>query len=265
MHIAIDDTYGPSVHGNSQYVTGQRRTQVALLFDDKEVDHIREEVRGCLTLIHEYTEERPDEFHFVDIYNRKGLWGRAREGLNLRLFEAFAEIYSSYRWPVMIQTVDTRTMSDLKGLNRVFVFDGLSPDDFSHVALCLLCLRIRIRFKGSQEPLTLLLDEGIKKAGQPFGNQLFGNWPSPFVGRFASSMSEELLQIADFLAFCVNRNTHLALKNSRTEVDLWFLQLVANMRINSPDLKPFVAPPDFSANELDEFHRLNRALKGIED
>jgi hypothetical protein len=48
-------------------------------------------------------------------------------------------------------------------------------------------------------------------------------------------------------------------------VDLWFLQLVANMRINSTDLSPFIATPNFSENELDEFHRLNRALRGIED
>jgi hypothetical protein len=263
MHIAIDDTYGP-LHGTSRYVTGKRRTQVGVLFHDSEVDHIREQVRGCLNLIHEYTDERPDEFHFVDIYNRNGLWGRAREGLNLGLFEAFAEIYNSHRWPVMIQTVDKRTVRDLKGLNGVLVFEGLSPNDFSHIALCLLCLRIRMRFKGSDEPLTLLLDEGIKKAGQPFGNQLFKNWPSPFVGRFASSKSDELLQLADFLAFCINRNTHLALKHSRTELDLWFLQLVAKMRINSTDLSPFIATPNFSANELDEFHRLNRALRGIE-
>jgi hypothetical protein len=73
----------------------------------------------------------------------------------------------------MIQTVDKRTVRDLKGLNRVLVFEGLSPKDFSHIALCLLCRRIRMRFKGSDEPLTLLLDEGIKKAGQPFGDQLF--------------------------------------------------------------------------------------------
>ena len=181
MHIAIDDTYGPLTHGSSRYVTGKRRTQVGVLFEDNEVDNIRQQVRGCLTLIHESTGERPDEFHFVDIYNRKGLWGRARE--DLQVFEAFAHIYSQYRWPVMIQTVDKRTVRDLKGLNKKFVFEGLSPNDFSHIALCLLCLRIRLRFKGTNEPLTLLLDEGLKKAGQSFGDQLFKNWSSVFVGR----------------------------------------------------------------------------------
>lgn len=265
MHIAIDDTYGPLKHGTSRYVTGNRRTQVGVLFKDGEVDYIREQVRDCLNLIHEYTGERPDEFHFVDIYNRKGLWKRTAEGLNLKLFEAFADIYSSHRWPVMIQTVDKRTKKDLKGLDGALPLVGLSDNEFSHIALFLLCLKIRIRFKGSNEPLTLLLDEGIKRAGQPFGEQLFRNWPSAFVGRFVSSKSEELLQIADFLAFCINRNTHLALKGQRTELDGWFLQLFASMQINSAELSPFIARPDFSANELDEFHRIDRALRSIED
>lgn len=265
MHIAIDDTYGPPKHGTSRYVTGKRRTQVGVLFEDSEVDHIREEVRGLLSLIHESTGERPDEFHFAEIYNRRGLWGRTKEGLNLQLFEAFADIYRSYRWPVMIQTVDKRTVSDLKGFDRTLAFEGLSPNDFSQLALYLLCLKIRIRFKGTNEPLTLLLDEGLKKAGQRFGDQLFRKWPSAFAGRFASSKSEELLQVADFLAFCINRNTHIALKGQRTELDRWFLQLVASMGINSADISPFIAKPDFSVDELDQFHRVDRALKRIED
>ncbi|MCC8953133.1 DUF3800 domain-containing protein [Bradyrhizobium sp. Pear77] len=265
MHIAIDDTYGPLNHGTSRYITGKRRTQVGVLFDDSEVEHIRGQVNDCLAYIRERTGEWPDEFHFVDIYNRKGVWERTEQGLNLRLFEAFAAIYSSYRWPVMIQTVDERTVSDLKGLDTALVLEGLDPKDYSQIALSLLCLRIRIRFKGTNEPLTLLLDEGLKKAGKPFGDQLFRNWPSAFVGRFASSKSEGLLQIADFLAFCINRNTHLALKAQRTELDHWFLQLVSDMRIDSPDLSPFLAKPNFSTADLDEFHRRDRTLKGIED
>jgi hypothetical protein len=78
LHIAIDDTYGPLTHGSSRYVTSKRRTQVGVLFEDNEVDHIRAQVRECLDFIHESTLERLDEFHFVDIYNRKGLWKFAK-------------------------------------------------------------------------------------------------------------------------------------------------------------------------------------------
>ena len=265
MHISIDDTYGPQGHGRSRYVTGERRTHVGVVFDDDKVDYIREQIAGCLTFILENTGEKPEEFHFVDIYNRNGVWGRMSTDFNLRVFEFFAHIYETHRWPVLIQTVDKRTFKDLKGLDRKLRFDGLNPSDPSDLALSLLCLQIRIRFKSSNEPLTILLDEGRKKAGQPFGDELFRGWPAPFVGRFASSKAESLLQIADFLAFCVNRNTHIALKNPRKDVDIWFLQLFDSMKINSSDLSPFIAKSDFTAIEFDEFHRLNRALRGIQD
>jgi hypothetical protein len=139
-------------------------------------------------------------------------------------------------------------------------FDGLNPSDPSDVALSLLCLQIRIRFKSSNEPLTILLDEGRKKAGQRFGDELFRGWPTPFVGRFASSKAETLLQIADFLAFCINRSTHLALKEKRTELDQWFMELVAGMRISSNNVVPLLMNSDFTVEQFDEFHRLHRQL-----
>lgn len=265
MHIAIDDTYGPQSHGLSRYVTGHRRTQVGVVFGDSEVSHIREQISECLSVLLETTGKKPEEFHFVDIYNRNGVWGRIAEGLNLRLFEFFAHIYETHRWPVLVQTVDKRTFKDLKGFDKNLKFDGLNPSDPSDVALSLLCLKIRIRFKSLNEPLTLLLDEGRKKAGQRFGDELFGGWPAPFVGRFASSKDEGLLQIADFLAFCINRSTHLALKEKRTKIDLWLMELVAGMRINCNDIVPLMMNSDFTVEQFDEFHRLHRQFNRIPD
>ena len=265
LHISIDDTYGPQGHGRSRYVTGERRTHVGVVFDDDKVDYIREQIAGCLTFILENTGEKPEEFHFVDIYNRNGVWGRMSTDFNLRVFEFFAHIYETHRWPVLIQTVDKRTFKDLKGLDRKLRFDGLNPSDPSDLALSLLCLQIRIRFKSSNEPLTILLDEGRKKAGQPFGDELFRGWPAPFVGRFASSKAESLLQIADFLAFCINRSTHLALKEKRTDLDKWFMAMVAGMRINSNNIVPLVMNSDFTVEQFDEFHRLHRQFNRISD
>lgn len=57
--------------------------------------------------------QAPKEFHFVDIYNGFGNWKPFKEDKrNLRLIEAFGNIYSSYRWPVMVQTIDDRTLRD---------------------------------------------------------------------------------------------------------------------------------------------------------
>ncbi len=265
MHIAIDDTYGPQGHGRSRYVTGKRRTQVGVVFDDTKVSYIRQQINECLSAILDITGEQPKEFHFVDIYNRNGVWGRMTAGSNLAVFECFAHIYKLHRWPVLIQTVDDRTFRDLKGFNKKLTFDALNPNDPSDVALSLLCIKIRTQFKSLNQPLTVLLDEGRKKAGQRFGDELFRGWPAPFVGQYASSKTEGLLQIADFLAFCINRSTHLSLKEKRTELDLWFMQLVADMQIKSNDIVPLFMNSDFTVEQFDEFHRLHRQMNRISD
>jgi hypothetical protein len=265
LHVAIDDTYGPHGADTSQYVTSKRRTQVGVVFKDADVDDIRRQMRDCLDGLSSIIGEGIREFHFVEIYNRKGAWALAPEGLNLKLFEFFAEIYQSYRWRVIVQTVEKRTLRDLKGLDRNLVFDGLDPTNLSDVALSLLCLKIRFRFKATNEPLTILVDEGRKKAGVAFGGELFRDWPTNFKGEYASSKTESLLQIADFFAFCVNRNTYLATKGARTDVDQWFLRLVAEMRIESDEITPAYMRSDFSTLQLDEFHRRDRMLKRIKD
>jgi Protein of unknown function (DUF3800) len=258
LHVAIDETYGPRGYGRSRYVTGERRTQVGVVFDDDKVEYIREQIIECLSALREFSGGKHKEFHFVDIYNRNGIWGCVPTGINLRIFEFFAHIYESYRWPVLIQTVDKRTFRDMDGLNKKMSFDGLDPCDPSDVALSLLCLKIRMRFRSSNEPLTLILDEGRRKVGQPFGDELFRGWPASFVGRFASSEQEGLLQIADFVAFCINRSTHLSLKEKRTDLDLWFMELVGQMRLNCDDIVPLLVTADFTVEQFDEFHRLHR-------
>jgi hypothetical protein len=209
--------------------------------------------------------KKPKEFHFVDIYNRNGVWGQMGSDMNLRIFAFFAHIYETYRWPVLVQTVDKRTFKDLKGLDKKLIFDGLKPTDPSDVALSLLCIQIRVRFKALNEPLTLLVDEGRKRAGQRFGDEMFRGWPKPFTGLYVSSSEEPLIQIADFMAFCVNRTTYLMLKEKRTEIDLWFLDLVGHMKINSNHLVPMTLNRDFTTDGFDEFHRLHRQHSGLPD
>lgn len=242
-----------------------RRTQVGVAFEDADVDDIRRQIRGCLSELSTVFEEEVREFHFVEIYNRKGAWARSTEDLNLKIFEFFAKIYQSYRWPVVVQTVDKRTRRDLKGLDKKLNFEGLDPTSDSDLALSLLCLRIRSRFKTANEPLTVLIDEGRRRAGTHFGSEFFCDWPRGANGSYASSQAEPLLQIADFFAFCINRNTHLALKGTRSEVDRWFMSLVADMRLNSDEISPALMTSNFSVQQFDKFHRLDRELKGIED
>jgi hypothetical protein len=264
MHIVIDDTYGPESQTQSKYVSGERRTHVAVLFKDKNVQNLREEIRGCLEEIRKLISNPISEFHFVDIYNRKQPWDRLPEGRNLKIIEFFAFIYSRYRWPVIIQTIDSRTLLD-HGIEKIVgKIEGLDLSNSSDLSLLWLLFKIKIRYKQSPFPIHMILDEGRKKPGAQFGSMIFHNWPQTFEGTYASSADEPLLQLADFIAYCINRSTHLSMKAKRTEVDNWFLNLVGRMRINSNELVSATMPIDSSVENFDNFHKADRKKKGLE-
>jgi hypothetical protein len=263
MHIAIDDTYGPTGPTKSKYVTGARRTHVAVMFEDNEVGEVRQQLRSCLDYIGELLPQAPKEFHFVDIYNGYGDWKPFKEdGRNLRLIEAFGNIYASYRWPVEVQTIDDRTFRDRGIQGFKGVLDGLDLSDRQDLSLLLLCLRIRMRLTDVAAPLTVIVDEGKKKGNTSFGIFLFRD-RKQYRGWYAASSQEPLLQIADLLAFCINRMTHLSLKDTRTDTDLEFMGLVNDMQIRSADLSQIVVPRDFTVEEIDRFHEMYRSQSGM--
>jgi hypothetical protein len=264
MHIAIDDTYGPEAQTGSRYVSGRRRTHVATVFRDCEVSHIREQIKQCLDHIVETTGVRAAEFHFVDLYNRKPPWAGLPEGMNLEIFEFFASIYSAYRWPVMVQTIDDRTFVDHGMPPMAGTVGGFDLSDRSDQSLLLLLCRIKWKYKSPPTDLTLLVDEGRRRPGAPLADALFRGWPASYRGLYASSLAEPLLQIADFLAFCINRSTHLQMKTRRTSIDTWFLKLIERMDILSDDLNRVSLPSDFSVADIDAMHLIDRRTKNLE-
>lgn len=263
MHVAIDDTYGPEDAQPSKYVTGARRTYVAVEFPDKQVEEVRASLRACLGDLPHLLGIAPAEFHFVDIYNRKGAWKNAPEGQNLTIFEFFASIYRRYRWRVHIQTVDNRTLAD-HDVKFAGLVDGIELSERDGQALFFLLVKVKKSTPPHPEGLVMRIDAGRSKPGKPFANTLFRDWGELYDGQFAASDTEPLIQIADFLAFSINRSTHLQIKRRRTPTDLWFLDLVGSMDIKCDDLMRVRASPDFSVKDMDDLHSRDREKKGLE-
>jgi hypothetical protein len=264
MKIAIDDTYGPTDQTTSRYVTGARRTHVAVLFDDSQVEEIRNELRNCL----EYVNSEgisASEFHFTDIYNRRGDWKKSKDGFNLGIIEAFASIYRTYRWPVLIQTIDDRTFKD-HGVSyegqKVGDFDLSKREDLG--LLFLLVTHVKSALPPAPEKTHLIIDEGHRKAGTDFDKRVFGDAADHLEGKYEASHNEPLLQIADFLAFTINRNTYLATKQERTPLDNWFMELIGGMQINSSQITSEVLSKPLTIEDFDESHAKDRRLKGLE-
>jgi len=243
-------------------VTAKRRSHVAVLFPNDDALRMRVALEELLDEVATYLGEKPREFHFADIYNKRGVWAKLEGPQNLGLFELFAELYGTHRWPVLIQTVDDYTVSDHPEIVALPQVDGLDPGDRQDLSLLFLALQIKVKFREVKPKLTLIVDEGIRPAGESFGTAFFRDWPY-YEGYFASSAEEGLLQIADFVAFVINRSTHIALKEKRTDTDLWLLDLVYRMNIDSDQLTRSTMRSDFSVGDFDEFMRQIRKKKGL--
>ncbi|WP_164897634.1 hypothetical protein, partial [Mesorhizobium sp. M6A.T.Cr.TU.017.01.1.1] len=140
--------------------------------------------------------------------------------------------------------------------------DLRKPSDLS---LFFLCIKLKHRYIAAGEPLRLFLDQGRRAPGVAFGNLLFKNWPATYSGVYESSSVEPLLQVADFLAFCINRLTHLGMKGTRTQTDMWFIETLMAMNIISEDLSLAALPSNFTVSEFDKVHKADRKRKGLED
>jgi hypothetical protein len=67
--------------------------------------------------------------------------------------------------------------------------------------------------------------------------------------------------VADFLAFSINRSTHLATKS--TIIDIEFLDLIGNMQIQSNDIARVATTVGSIRQDLDQYHYEDRIAKGL--
>jgi hypothetical protein len=172
MYIAIDDTYGPEVDTGSEFVTGRRRTYVAVIFRDAFVQLYRDQIVECIDEIKQAFGLDLKEFHFVDIYNRKSPLDKLPAQGNLGVFKAFAEIYQNYRWPVIIQTVDDRTFRDHGIESFAGHIESIDLSERGDLSLLWLLIKIKLKYKQKPESITLYVDEGQgrKKPGTSIGS-----------------------------------------------------------------------------------------------
>jgi len=263
MIVAVDDTYGQKAEAQSQHVTHDRRTHVAVVFKNEEAQKVREEISSCLEYASSLLGTSVKEFHFTEVYNKRGPWKNCKDSINLKIIEFFAEIYRFYQWPVLIQTIDDRTLRD-HGIQSIDIKLGkLDLTKREDLSLLFLLIKFNKKYKSTSEPSQIIVDEGIGKSGTDLGVDVFHDWPHSVSLKFQSSELDPLLQLADLLAFCINRSTHLALKADRSEIDTSFLHMVGGMKINSDDIIIANLQPSFGVAEFDTIHNADRKQKGI--
>lgn len=262
MHIAIDDTYGPSDIKPTRYVTGNRRTAIGIAFPDDQVDNIRDTIVKLLNEVNMAFIAKIDRFHFVDIFNRINQWSEIKDESNIELIDLFAEIYFQNQWKVYVTTVDDRTLDATDDFPFNTKIDKFDLSNRAHQAMVLLLCKIRRHYDDCNEKIYIHIDEGIYHPDSIVNLDSFLD-PSKYLIKFNSSSTEPLLQWADFMAYSINRVTHLSIKENKSEFDYRMLNFFSTMNINSDDLITLNTTGDLTIPFYDSLHDIDRITKDL--
>ena len=233
--VLIDDTGSPGLQSRLPPLDPDRKTWVGVVVNPEQA---RSTVETMSALTRELKRSvGADEFHSKDVYGGKGRYNGTSIAERLVLFKVVAEVFRQYSFPIYVQTVDPRILANLhtRGFPqaKLGIFDLNSNEG---MALLLLLMRLKKHIDEQQgiepAPAQVFIDEGMRRAGVTFA---IPGWENTFAEgkvRFVRSSEANLVALADFAAFVLNRQKILLQKDRLSELDLEFLRATSEAKLN---------------------------------
>ena len=226
--VFIDDTGSPGLITPGLHE--QRKSWVAVLVPPHQIVEVMDQLPNALSFLKELGLKDP-ELHFTEIWGGRGEYSKLDLQQRLGVFRFMAYIFTTYRFPVLVQTFDPDNAADV--INRANWPDNFGPLKFSDhedLALIFALLRVRLHLKsleGGNATACVVVDEGRLSNGKSI--ILSGLAPTFCAGAilFASSRLVHPIQLADFAAFVMNRWQLLRVKDRLSELDKTLLEIIS--------------------------------------
>jgi hypothetical protein len=269
--IFIDDTGSSGNSTNSKYDNSDRKTWLAVIIDKSIVEDRNLQMRE---LIADFSKiYNTSEFHFTDIYNGRNKFKNVDYKSRMKVFWEFAHILKLERFPMFIQSFTSEDILRNKIVidsKQVFAdnFNLAKVSDFSLYFL-LLRLKKHLLENKQQIPVDIFIDEGKQKKNTFAKCSLLKNIVQGNKIHFKDSKDEPLIQIADFVAFTMNRVRWINSLNLKKEKDIEFLEMAEYANFNILNIKRVLV--DLNENfterydqELEKAFKKNNNLNEIE-
>jgi len=171
------------------------------------------------------------EFHFADIYMGRGSFRSIGLATRLAIFEFMANIFGTYGFPVLVQTLDPKTLRDVRERanfpSKFGPFNLAKHEDFAlFLLLCRVKWHLEQTYPQDNRLARVFVDEGYKKNTSAIFIDSFRNVFCDGLVCFGKSDIILPLQLADFAAFCLNRMQLLIGKSELSELDKSFLDII---------------------------------------
>jgi len=247
--IFIDDTGSPGIQDAPPNFHPERKTWVAVIVPPSQIAEVMQQMHQALDELRQLV--GADEFHFTEIYSGKKQFKNIALQVRLGLFEFMAYIFSSYRFPVIVQTFDPETLADVRSRSGNQMPDSLPPFDFTKcedLALFFLLLRLKWYMKEtetySKTKARVFIDEGFKNNGIAIRIPTFDDAFADGQICFAKSSSIYPIQLADFAAFSLNRVQLIGGRDQRSSLDKRLLEILSSMTFNYVNIEKKIALVD---------------------
>lgn len=231
--IVIDDSGSPGSKIESRFLTSERNTWVGVLINSDRLTKLKCDLKYFNDQIKEHL--NITELHFTDLVNGNNEFKRLDQDSRLDLLSAFCLFYKEYQFPFFVQTTNPETLAE-NGLvieARKLPYGGLDMTDFKCQGLLLLFISIKkyvVEQSLNGTRIDFVIDEGLKKKGTKLTLPILNQIKMGSQLRFESSKDEQILQIADFVAYGINRLQTTMVKNpkERTDFDKAVLLLISD-------------------------------------
>lgn len=270
-YIYIDDTGTAQTRSTFVYDTSKSSSWCAIMLNDEHYCNAIDFMNVKLEQLNSFV--GLNEFHFTEIFSGKGVYRKNKISFEERMgiFQDFAIFSQENQFPVFIQSFGEDGYSRLKLRRKDLIkIGGFDLNDYKDMALFTLLIQVK-RFLFSHPeysaPYKIVIDEGRKPNGAVQPCVMFGDLLQDEQILYESSAYDVLLQIADFVAFTLNRCTWLNMKETLkvNDYDIRFLKMAADANFNAPNLVKRVIPANCDRSKiykelLDSAYRKNDRL-----
>lgn len=235
--IFIDDTGSPGVRDAPENFHPERKTWVAVVISPSQIREVMEQMQESLDELHKTL--GATEFHFTEIYSGTKQFKGVNLQVRLSFFEFMANLFSTYDFPIIVQTFDPETLADVRSRSKGQIPDSIPHFDLTQcndLALYFLLHRLQ---RYVQETTTfpsikarVFIDEGFKKNGIAVKIPIFADAFADGQICFAQSSSISPIQLADFAAFSLNRVQLIGGREQRNSLDWRLLEILSPIAFN---------------------------------
>lgn len=247
--IFIDDTGSPGITNAPENYHPERKTWVAVIVPISQISEVMNQMPKALDELKSLL--NAEEFHFTEIYSGTKNFKNIDLQSRLSLFRFMASIFSTYKFPVIVQTFDPETLADVRSQAEGQIPDSLltfNLNDCSDSALFFLLLRLKKYMEGTETfgkvKARVFIDEGFKKNGAVMKIPNFGEVFAESQICFASSSVIYPIQLADFAAFSLNRSQLVGGRKKRGALDNELLRILSPLVFNFINIEKKEIPID---------------------